>query len=80
MEIPYTHPPFYQVLWETKHVVNLTTVDDDPVAGCTDPSAINYNENCQGVDVSAANNGQGALIDDGCCTLSTKPGQFGVVT
>ena len=44
----------------------FTTVDD-VVAGCTDPSAINYNENCQGVDVSAANNGQGALIDDGCC-------------
>ena len=44
----------------------FTTVDD-VVAGCTDPSATNYNENCQGVDVSAANNGQGALIDDGCC-------------
>tara|TARA_R110000765_G_scaffold348235_2_gene438322 strand:- start:678 stop:1088 length:411 start_codon:yes stop_codon:yes gene_type:complete len=37
---------------------------DDVAAGCTDPSAINFNENCQGVNVGTA------LVDDGCCTYN----------
>ena len=41
----------------------FTTVND-VAAGCTDPSAINYNENCQGVNVGTA------LVDDGCCTYN----------